>query len=484
MKQKTTLKLACSPNCGSAIFLFVIFIFNVGCKKLVTIDPPANTIVTSQAFASDANANAAVLGIYSQMTSKQASLRFANGALTLFPALSSDEMGTILPSSSYQQFYQNRLGNMNLFIYSNIWTQAYSYIYQINASIEGLTKSGGVSKPIKEQLIGELEFLKAFTYFYLINLFGDVPNIESTDWTITRTTAQTSKEDIYEMVENALLDAASKLPNDYSTSNGERVRANSLAAKALLARVYLYLGKWDEAEDMSTFVINSPLFELESDPNNAFKKNSREAILQWFNSKDIDPFNATPEGNLMVPFDQFSPARFYLSQSLLHSFENGDLRFDDWVDSVKYNGVYFYYPYKYKIGPSQVVPNGPTTEYYMVLRFAEQYLIRSEARAKKGDLTGAINDLNIIRNRAQLTNLSSSLIESQVFSAIEQENKIEFFAEWGHRWFDLKRTSRLNEVMTIEALQKGSTWNDNWALYPIPYRELQTNPNLIQNPGY
>jgi starch-binding outer membrane protein, SusD/RagB family len=464
---------------------FLLLTFTImSCNKLVEIDPPVNTIVTSQVFASDANANAAVLGIYSQMTSKQANLRFSNGALTIFSGLSSDEMATLLPSASYQQFYLNKLTNTNSFIYSNIWIPAYSYIYQINASIEGLINSHAVSNQVKEQLTAELKFLRAFTYFYLVNLFGEVPNIQSTDWTVTQSVARSSKTDIYELIVNDLLEAESKLPNDYSKSNNERVLANSLAAKALLARVYLYNGKWDEAENLTTSLITNPLFELKANPNDVFKKNSKEAILQWYISSDIDPFNATPEGNLIVPFDQLSPARFYLSKSLLQSFENGDLRFLSWVDSTEYNGVYYYYPYKYKIGPKQVAPNTPTTEYYMVLRFAEQYLIRSEARAKKGNLTGAINDLNIIRNRAGLPQLLLNLNESQVLSAIEKENKIEFFAEWGHRWLDLKRTLRIKNVMTLEAVTKGSTWDDNWSLYPIPFRELQTNPNLIQNNGY
>ncbi len=111
----------------------------------------------------------------------------------------------------------------------------------------------------------------------------------------------------------------------------------------------------------------------------------------------------------------------------------------------------------------------------MVLRLSEQYLIRAEARAHLSNLTGSIDDLNIIRSRAGLTDLPSSLDEVAITAAIAQEKRIEFFAEWGHRWFDLKRTNTVDSIMTIATpLKNGnSTWQTHQQLYPIPFREIQ-----------
>ena len=122
----------------------------------------------------------------------------------------------------------------------------------------------------------------------------------------------------------------------------------------------------------------------------------------------------------------------------------------------------------------------------MVLRLAEQYLIRAEASANSGDLGGAIKDLNTIRSRAGLPPLANSLNRSQVLSAVAQERKVELFAEWGHRWFDLKRTGAIDSVMSIVTPQKlpGSKWNSYQQLYPISLTQLSYNPNLKQNPGY
>jgi hypothetical protein len=123
----------------------------------------------------------------------------------------------------------------------------------------------------------------------------------------------------------------------------------------------------------------------------------------------------------------------------------------------------------------------------MVLRLAEQYLIRSEARAEQQNLTGpngAIADLNTIRARAGLTSYSGGSDQASVLAAILHERQVEFFTEWGHRWLDLGRTGNLNAVMDSVELAKGGSWNPDKELYPIPATELTLNPNLKQNIGY
>jgi hypothetical protein len=135
----------------------------------------------------------------------------------------------------------------------------------------------------------------------------------------------------------------------------------------------------------------------------------------------------------------------------------------------------YYYPYKYKI-----VSNATISEYSMVLRLAEQYLIRAEARVQN-NLPGAIGDLNVLRARASLPALSTTLSPAQVTTAIEHERQVELFTEFGHRWLDLKRTGRADAVL---GQLKGANWQPTDVLYPLPLTEIQTNQNLTQNPGY
>jgi starch-binding outer membrane protein, SusD/RagB family len=108
-------------------------------------------------------------------------------------------------------------------------------------------------------------------------------------------------------------------------------------------------------------------------------------------------------------------------------------------------------------------------------------LIRAEARMQLGNIAGAIEDVNIIRSRAGLTPLLTSLTPDEAASAIQQERRIELFAELGHRWLDLKRT---NKVDLVIGTLKPSTWKPTAALWPVPLDQISANPSLTQNKGY
>jgi hypothetical protein len=163
----------------------------------------------------------------------------------------------------------------------------------------------------------------------------------------------------------------------------------------------------------------------------------------------------------------------------MNVFEPGDLRRLYWVDSVTDGTNIYYFPFKYKVSYSSTV-----TEYTMVMRLAEQYLIRAEARAMQNNLAGAISDVNVIRERAGLDTLSSTLTQSQTLAAIIRERQVEYFTEWGHRWYDLRRLKEIDVTMDTVCPQKGGVWNTEHQLFPIPFTEVQVNKNLVQNPGY
>jgi starch-binding outer membrane protein, SusD/RagB family len=196
-------------------------------------------------------------------------------------------------------------------------------------------------------------------------------------------------------------------------------------------------------------------------------------------------YNATTMGFNVLPPDVGFPPSYYVSEGLLNSFEVGDRRKSEWINKSDYEGTTYYFPYKYKIGQAQQAVDGDPTEYYTVLRLAEQYLIRAEARARQGNISGAAFDLNAIRSRAGLSN-TPAVTQQDLLAAIMHERRIELFSEWGHRWLDLKRTGQVDAIMAIATPLKntGTTWQSYQQLYPIPLSQLELNPFLRQNPGY
>ncbi|MDO6430712.1 RagB/SusD family nutrient uptake outer membrane protein [Flavitalea sp. BT771] len=468
----------------SRIFLAVFLcLMLASCKKNISISPPIGLISAPVVFSSDAEAIDAVMGIYYKMINNGQTL--TSSGMTIFSGMSADELIPFdqAASGSYAPFQQNNLTTTNSLVSNVFWVPSFSIIYQANSILEGLKNYSGVSDSVREELIGEVEFTRAFANFYLINLFGDIPLVTSTNWQKTGLIGRTPASEVYGLILSDLLDAQAKLLPDYSAGNGQRIVPNKWAATALLARVYLYLGRWSDADrEASSIIENTSLYSFTDSLNHIFLVNSSEAIWQLQQTNQAASYNATPEAALIIPLklnSNSNPPRFFLSQQLLDSFEQGDLRKKFWIDSTTTFGKKYYFPYKYKVGPGQAKPVGGYSEYYMVLRLAEQYLIRAEARVYEDKLSDAIADINAIRSRAGLagTNASSSI---DLLTAIVHERKIEFFSEWGHRWLDLKRIGQaVNILKPIKPF-----WSENSLLYPIPRNEIVKDPNLTQNPGY
>ncbi|MEP7376211.1 MAG: RagB/SusD family nutrient uptake outer membrane protein [Chitinophagaceae bacterium] len=453
--------------------LFVVLIAaSYSCKKFLEIDPPKNLISNVTVFSSDETAIAAVRGIYSQMINNIGG--FASGgsfSVTFLCGLSADELNN--HSNNYIALYRNALTSTNF--PSILWSEPYKFINNANAVIEGLTRSTDVSDVTKRVLLGEAKFIRAFCHFYLVNLFGDVPLITTTDYSKNAVATRTPKNQVYEQIISDLKEAENLLLDDFSFSNGERDQPNKWAAVALLARVYLYTGDYVKAEAQATMVINNlGAFSLESDLNSIFLKNSSETIWQL---KPIGTTLNTNEGNLFILTT--APNFVSLSLQLLNSFEPGDSRMSQWVKDFTIGSTTYYYPFKYKIKTG----GSPFDEYSMVLRLAEQYLIRSEARAQQNNIAGGQADLNVIRFRAGLGPTNSN-DKNSLLAAILKERQVELFTEWGHRWLDIKRTGNVDAIMVVGTTHKGGTWNTNQKWYPIPQSELQNDINLVQNPGY
>jgi starch-binding outer membrane protein, SusD/RagB family len=484
------------------LLLSFIVISIISCRKLVETDPPSDSITESNVYSNDASAIAVLNNIYIMMSESGPGRPIqGTGSIALFAGLSADEFTLYndVTSNIYLGYYKNTLiQTLGIpFSGSEHWAPLYNSIFKCNAAIGGLNETKTLTPTVKQQLIGEAKFLRGFFYFYLVNLFGDVPLVLSTNPQVNTLLARVSKIKVYEQIIADLTDAEEMLSDSYLnqtllSKTTERIRPTKWAASAMLARVYLYMGDFVKSEAKSTLVINySSLFGPLPELNNVFLKNSQEAI--WQIQPTAINFNTSEAQTLVLSSPTAGPVNLskpvYLSNDLLTSVEVNDLRAKpkNWIDTITVTGIKYYFPYKYKVNASPgIIDAGGMTEYFMVLRLAEQYLIRAEARAQQGNIAGTQSDLNAIRNRAGLTNTTAN-DQASLLTAILNERRHELFTEWGHRWLDLKRTGKVDEVMTIATSVKsnGATqWQSYQQLYPLPLTELQAAPNLVQNTGY
>jgi starch-binding outer membrane protein, SusD/RagB family len=468
------------------IYAVMLIITVCSCKKFIEVKAPATTTNGNNVYSSDDNAAAVLTGIYANMSAR--GVRGGLNAVSLFGGLSADELtlsgGTANLVADYVPYYTNGLSNSNTGVDFNNYI--YPVIFTANAAIEGLTAADHLTPAVKQQLLGEAKFIRGFCYFYLVNLFGDVPLATGTDYQQNAALKRTPKEQVYKLIIDDLVQAKDLLSETYLSGNavtpsGDRVRPTKWAAAALLARVYLYTGDWAAAETQATEVIsNTGLFNLNS-ADDIFRSNSNEAIWQL---QSVNENENTPEAKLFVLPETGPTASFdypvYLSAHVVNAFEPGDERRVKWIDSVVVDNITYFFPYKYKV----VIPGTfDFTEASTVLRLGELYLIRAEARAEQNNLAGATEDLNAIRHRAGLNDIPAAM-QPDILNAVVHERQTELFTEWGHRWLDLKRWDIADSVMTTVTAEKGGSWNTNWQLYPFPRTELQKNSHLEQNEGY
>jgi starch-binding outer membrane protein, SusD/RagB family len=430
------------------------------CEEFVQIDPPRTELVKAAVFANDATALAAMTDIYYQVGVNG----YASGSIqsiTYLASLSCDELvNGITYDENFQQVNENEILPINSTT-TFAWSDMYSCIYKCNAILEGVEDNENLTAPVRQRLEGEAKFFRAFTYFYLVNIFGEVPLVLTTDYKVNAKSVREETAVVYEHIISDLEAAQQLLANDYLFSAGARVRVNSAGATAMLARVFLYQQEWEKAEVTATALIEDPNFELLGDLKSVFLKNSRESILQFYPM--VDGYT-----NEVVTFLGYGS---YLRPEFVADFESNDSRKDAWIENGNYAAED--YPIKYYSF------DGDFSEYSVVLRLAEQYLIRAEARVKLNRITDAQADLNLIRERAGLANTSAN-DATTLMDAILHERKVELFTEWGHRWFDLKRTNKVNEV-----LQDTKTdWAITDELYPIPEAQINNSIGMPQNPGY
>ncbi len=439
--------------------LYILFIAvalsTASCKKYLD-EKPNNQISAEDAIVDVGTARAAIIGAYDGVQNYYA-VNYTT--LGIMPADNVIFNGTL---NQYLQLDQNAIPADNV-----ITVAAFQGIYKtVNAVNNIITRLPAVTDPLltsaeKNQILGEAYFIRALCYFDLGRGWGGV-QLElkpTTDISVIKGIKRSTLDQTYDQVLADLIQAEQLLPEN----NSIRSRAQKSTARALRARLHLYRQQWADAENYATQVINNGAYVLVKPYKTFFTTpfQTTESVLElaynindknsywnlWYPSSFGGQYTLKPSDALVAKLN--NPAIGGSRNTLIAGTGSN-------VYGVLYNST------SLSVDPSYLI------------RIAELYLIRAEARAQQNNLAGAAADLNVIRARADLP-ATTATTQADLLQAIEDENSVEFAFE-PHRWFDLVRTKRAGTVLGLT--------NTNYWLFPIPLSDVLSDPDVTQNPGY
>lgn len=425
----------------------IISIACSSCKKYLDV-APYDSVSDENTIFDKASAETAVRGAYRSLASNNYASGFQN---------------TILQSGGDIRSLNNAQTDLNVVNYdlrsdigflSTFWSNLYNTINRANHVIAKvpLIEDAKLTSGLKNQLTGEGYFIRALSYFDLARLFGNVqifltPTTQVSD---RLGVPQSTQAAVYDQVIADLNKAEELLPAEIV-----RNRARKLTAIALRARVYLYQKKYAEAEADVTTVLTNTNYKLLTPF--VLASGTAESVLEL--SYSVDALNS---GYTLWNTSNRALEPKAVIHNLLNDPATGGGRK---ILSVTNSSGQF-------IGG--IFPTNTSANY--VIRTAELYLIRAEARVLKPtpDLNGAISDLNAVRIRSGVP-VTTALTQEEILLAIENERRVEFALE-PFRWFDLVRTNRASAVLNAT--------NSERYIFPIPASEILADPSLHQNPGY
>ncbi|WP_413669358.1 RagB/SusD family nutrient uptake outer membrane protein [Mucilaginibacter sp. Mucisp86] len=451
-------------------------LYSSGCQKQLDIKPQ-DSVEQDLAIKTSKDVQGVLVGAYTA-----AGLRGLYGgrfqSTTDFLADDGDfsYFGTF---SEYTELANKAITVNNAFV-EGVWDSGYNAINVCNNVLANLNL---VDAANKDRVEGEAKFLRGMIYFDLARVFGKAWNdgTPSSNLAVpivlTPTTSisgiqkptRNTVADVYAQAIKDLTDAEAKLETNKTSF------ANSPDASAVLARIYLTQEKFDLAEQEATKVINSGLYSLVPVFKDEFQ-NYEQATRVFNSSEDVFAIQISQQSGFNALNEIFASADFagrgetVINQQHFDRYEKNDTRADEFYN----DGDNYTAKFNNKFGN------------VIVIRLAEMYLIRSEARSQKAtpDYTGAKADLNIVRNRAGLGNTTVASTKQALRDAVEAERRVELPFE-GFRLFDLKRYKG-STVTTDEDGNVADTfeWNSPKLVFPIPKRERDANSNLTQNEGY
>ena len=488
-------------SCIIVLFLATAILAVSSCKKFLTEDPK-NLVAVTNFYQTENDALASVNAIYAYLnsTSTGSTAGVYHSTFWVMAGLASDEMNNeSIFTPDLDQISKFSHGPINASI-QETWTMHYKAITLANIAIARIP---GISMDatLRTRLVNEAHFLRGLLYFDMVRMFGSIPLILNEQEPLLPTPSPAAA--IYDQVIQDLTEAEA-LPASYDPGNG-RGRATSGAAKAILAKVYLTLEQWENCAAKCKEVINSNQYALWEDFADVFKLSSRGgkeaifsvgfgdaggAIIFWevgqFNVRLLPP-------QLSVEGVQNSQGWQVPTQDLYDKYDLDDRR-----RAVTYiteinnpNGtVTDIKPYIQKYWDRAAEPQGNgSANDYPVIRYADVLLMYAEAENEIGNSAEAHTYINMVRKRARFDGVEDlptvpdyeNLSKEDFRVAVLNERRLEFVAE-GQRWFDLVRTHTLETLVPLA--KPGITPAQKHYLYPVPQREIDLNPNLVQNAGY
>ncbi|MCB0448093.1 MAG: RagB/SusD family nutrient uptake outer membrane protein [Gelidibacter sp.] len=437
------------------ILIVLVLMTAMSCDTLEV--EPQNSIPADEAFQTKEDIERGILGAYASFQS----LSYYGRTYSIFSDLAADNLSHPVDATAteYAEVDNNNILPENGSV-SGIWRMPYDGINVANNVIVKVPTIPDMSESERNEALAELYFIRGLNHFNLLNYFGAIPlRLSPTVGVNNLDAPRDPVNEVYAKIIQDLTFASVNLP-----TSGEKTRATRYAAKAMLARVFLYKGDYAQAAAMATEVIQNGGYTLLPNYSDIFADDaSAESIFEIYFSETER--NRIAEYNF--PHSLNGRREVEPSESLLTAYEANDERY---AASVAFEGVQAY-AIKYddlSLGADN----------FIVIRLAEMYLIRAEAKTRlNGNIDDIKSDINMIRQRANLNSTNASTYP-QLLTAIEKERRVEFAFE-GQRWFDLVRTGRAIEVLP-------NVTSVNQTLFPIPSDELQANshPGMTQNPGY
>jgi hypothetical protein len=452
----------------------------------------------------------------------------------------SDDLATHYVSNKLvPRLYDELNGNSTESGVDACWTPFWTGIYQANNVIVNYRRVP-TSDDLKNGAAAQAYFLRAWAYYMLVRSFGPVPlMLGASDVSVKLPRAAVS--DVYASIVSDLLAAINLFPVSFTISPD---RANPLAAKSLLADVYLTMTGWP-LNDASKFalaasianeVIQSGKYSLLSDYATVFTtNNSSESIwdiefdksagtaqrsygptaISWdevaldLNSGWDDFF---PEINFYknAPKCKRSDETFYTTLKLLNP-DRKTYHLVPWYSDSIYEGHPYYKKFRYGVGvpgngdgcretdTSIIAMNASTNKANDIIRYPMVLLDYAEASAMEAGAPteNSYNAINLVRTRAGLPDLTPGLSATQFRDSVVYERAYEFAGENGIRWFDIVRLQLLPQVIAARSTAKdtyghpienpiflGTKSVSDCYYAPIPKEEMDLNPTWKQNPGY
>jgi starch-binding outer membrane protein, SusD/RagB family len=470
------------------ILIAIILVVSVSsCNKVLDVDPEF-ALDGNAAFKKVEDCDFALVGAYAlfQSTSYYGSADGSSNAFVVLPDILSDNLRETGESLGNERVFSRWVYASDENQIERTWLIAYRIISQANLVLGNVDKFAATKQGAVNRIKGQALAIRAMVHFDVLRYFANdyarnstspgIPYITEFNYEVkpSRGTVQQT----YNAIETDLLAARTLLQNtdkpvNSSNSGNSRAYLDRYAIDAILARLYLYSGQYTNAVQRATTVINTfPLAGINEFPNIWTDASNAEVI--W--SLTFDAGQGGPGYHAYFP--QPDASQYEPDPDLLNLYGAGDTRFDSYFGTIAGRTVLI----KYLAKQAQLTtPDGTTN--FKAFRTGEMYLIRAEAYARSGNDPSGVADLNTLRGARIAGYTPVALTGTALLNAIASERRKELVAE-GHRFFDLKRTTRTvsrvgcSAFCTLIAASRAWTW-------PIPQPEIDANPAILpQNPGY